>query len=224
VARILIAEDDPLISAFLEKGLRANGFTTSVADDGSRATALSLTDEFDLLILDLALPEREGFQVLQDLRRRGRHIPVLVLTGRPELRDAVTCLDVGADDYMTKPFRFEELLARVRARLRAPGTEEPTALEVGSLELDLKTRRVWARGREVALTPREFRLLEVFMRHPDQVLSRGQLLAHAWGYSVEPGTNVVNVYVSALRKKLGEEAIEAVRGVGYRLRVDQNGP
>ncbi|HET9611950.1 MAG TPA: response regulator transcription factor [Acidimicrobiales bacterium] len=219
MTRILIAEDDPLISAFIEKGLRANGFATSVADDGARATELGLTDAFDLLILDLALPEREGFQVLQDLRRRGRHLPVLVLTGRPELRDAVACLDVGADDYMTKPFRFEELLARVRVRLRAPGTEEPTELEVGSVHLDLRTRRVTLSGREVALTGREYRLLEVFMRHPDQVLSREQLLSHAWGYELEPGTNVVNVFVSALRKKLGDEAIESVRGVGYRLRL-----
>ena len=219
MARILIAEDDPLISAFLEKGLRANGYATSLADDGARAAEMSLTDEFDLLILDLALPEREGFQVLQELRRRGRSVPVLVLTGRPEMRDAVACLDVGADDYMTKPFRFEELLARVRARLRAPGTEEQTILEFGSVELDLRTRRVRVNGEEIALTPREYRLLEVFMRHPDQVLSRGQLLSHAWGYAIEPGTNVVNVYVSTLRKKLGDDAIEAVRGVGYRLRV-----
>jgi DNA-binding response OmpR family regulator len=217
VARILIAEDDPLISAFLEKGLRANGYATSVADDGAQATELGLTDDFDLLILDLALPEREGFQVLQELRQRGRHVPVLVLTGRPELRDAVACLDVGADDYMTKPFRFEELIARVRARLRAPGTEEPTVLAVGSVELDLKTRRATVNGREVPLTPREYRLLEVLMRHPDQVLSREQLLSHAWGYTIEPGTNVVNVYVSALRKKLGDDAIESVRGVGYRF-------
>ena len=219
MARILIAEDDPLISAFLEKGLRANGYATIVADDGARAAQLSLTDGFELLILDLALPEREGFQVLQELRRRGRNVPVLVLTGRPEMRDAVACLDVGADDYMTKPFRFEELLARVRVRLRAPGTEQPTVLEVGSVQLDLRTRRVRVSGHEVALTPREYRLLEVLMRHPDQVLSRDQLLAHAWGYAAEPGTNVVNVYVSALRKKLGEDAIEAVRGVGYRLRI-----
>jgi DNA-binding response OmpR family regulator len=224
MARILIAEDDPLISAFVEKGLRANGYATLVADDGARAAEMSLSDGFDLLILDLALPEREGFQVLQELRRRGRNVPVLVLTGRPEMRDAVACLDVGADDYMTKPFRFEELLARVRARLRAPGTEEPTVLDVGPVELDLMTRRVKVGGGEIALTPREYRLLEVFMRHPDQVLSREQLLAHAWGYAVEPGTNVVNVYVSALRKKLGDEAIEAVRGVGYRLRVPKNGP
>jgi DNA-binding response OmpR family regulator len=221
VARILIAEDDPLISAFLEKGLRAHGYTTLVADDGARAAELGLTDSFDLLILDLALPEREGFQVLEELRRRGRHIPVVVLTGRPELRDAVACLDIGADDYMTKPFRFEELLARVRARLRAPGTEAPTVLEAGSIELDLRTRRVKLSGREINLTTREYRLLEVFLRHPDQVLSRGQLLAHAWGYAADPGSNVVNVYVSSLRKKLGEEAIESVRGVGYRFRVRQ---
>jgi DNA-binding response OmpR family regulator len=219
MARILIAEDDPLISAFLEKGLRANGFVTSVAADGAEATELSMTDAFDLLILDLALPEREGFDVLEELRRRGRKVPVLVLTGRPELRDAVACLDVGADDYMTKPFRFEELLARVRARLRAPGTEEPTVLVVGDLEMDLRSRRVKVSGEEVTFTPREHGLLEVLMRHPDQVLSREQLLAHAWGYGAGPGTNVVTVYIGMLRKKLGDDAIEAVRGVGYRLRV-----
>jgi DNA-binding response OmpR family regulator len=219
MARILIAEDDQLISAFLEKGLRAHGHTTTVADDGARATEMSLSDRFDLLILDLALPEREGFHVLQELRRHGKNVPVLVLTGRPELRDAVACLDVGADDYMTKPFRFEELLARVRVRLRAQGTEEPMVLAAGPIELDLRTRRVTVDGDEVTLTPQEHRLLEVFLRHPDQVLSRDQLLSHAWGDAVEPGTNVVNVYVSSLRKKLGAGTIEAVRGVGYRLRV-----
>jgi DNA-binding response OmpR family regulator len=219
VARILIAEDDPLISAFIEKGLRASGYSTLVAEDGAQAAQFSLTDSFDLLILDMALPEREGFHVLQELRRRGKTVPVLVLTGRPELRDAVSCLDVGADDYMTKPFRFEELLARVRARLRPPGTEEATVLEAGSVRLDVRTRRATVNGQDIDLTAREYRLLEVFLRHPDQVLSREQLLSHAWGYSVEPGTNVVNVYVSALRKKLGDDAIESVRGVGYRLRT-----
>lgn len=217
MSRILIAEDDALISSFIEKGLRASGYTTFVAADGATAERLSLTDDFDLLILDLGLPKREGFQVLQDLRARGRHVPVLVLTGRPQIRDAVACLDGGADDYMTKPFRFQELLARVRARLRTPGTEERTILQVGSIALDLRTRRVTLDGREVPLTPREHRLLEVFLRHPDHVLSREQLLAHAWGYTVETGTNVVTVYVGALRKKLGDDAIEAVRGVGYRL-------
>jgi DNA-binding response OmpR family regulator len=219
VTRILIAEDDALISSFLEKGLRASGYSTFVADDGAQAALMSMTDGFDLLILDLALPGREGFHVLQELRRRGRTIPVLVLTGRPELRDAVACLDVGADDYMTKPFRFEELLARVRARLRIPGTEEVTVLEVGRVRLDLRTRRAQAGGIEVGLTAREHRLLEVFLRHPDQVLSRDQLLSHVWGYSAEPGTNVVNVYVGALRRKLGDDVIESVRGVGYRFRA-----
>ena len=219
MTRILIAEDDALISSFLEKGLRASGYSTFVAEDGTKAALMSMTDGFDLLILDLALPEREGFHVLRELRRRGRTIPVLVLTGRPELRDAVACLDVGADDYMTKPFRFEELLARVRARLRTPGTEELTVLEVGRVRLDLRTRRAEVDGREVSLTAREHHLLEVFLRHPDQVLSREQLLAHVWGYSVEPGTNVVNVYVGALRRKLGDDAIESVRGIGYRFRA-----
>jgi DNA-binding response OmpR family regulator len=219
MSRILIAEDDPLISSFLEKGLRASGFSTLVAEDGEQATQLSMSDGFDLLILDMALPEREGFQVLQELRRRGKKVPVVVLTGRPELRDAVSCLDVGADDYMTKPFRFEELLARVRARLRSPGTEEPTVLEAGQVQLDVRTRRAQVDEREVALTAREYRLLEVFLRHPDQVLSRDQLLSHVWGYSAEPGTNVVNVYVGALRKKLGDDVIESVRGVGYRFRA-----
>jgi DNA-binding response OmpR family regulator len=191
-----------------------------VAEDGEQATQLSMSDGFDLLILDMALPEREGFQVLQELRRRGKKVPVVVLTGRPELRDAVSCLDVGADDYMTKPFRFEELLARVRARLRSPGTEEPTVLEAGQVQLDVRTRRAQVDGREVALTAREYRLLEVFLRHPDQVLSRDQLLSHVWGYSAEPGTNVVNVYVGALRKKLGDDVIESVRGVGYRFRAN----
>jgi DNA-binding response OmpR family regulator len=219
MARILIAEDDPLISSFLEKGLRASGYSTLVADDGEQATQLSMSDGFDLLILDMALPEREGFHVLQELRRRGKKVPVVVLTGRPELRDAVSCLDVGADDYMTKPFRFEELLARVRARLRSPGTEEVTVLEAGGIQLDVRTRRARVHGREVDLTAREYRLLEVFLRHSDQVLSREQLLSHVWGYAAEPGTNVVNVYVGALRKKLGDDAIESVRGVGYRFRV-----
>jgi DNA-binding response OmpR family regulator len=219
VPRILIAEDDPLISSFLEKGLRASGFTTFVVDTGTQAAQLSLAEGFDLLILDMALPEREGFHVLQEMRRRGRTMPVLVLTGRPELRDAVACLDVGADDYMTKPFRFEELIARVRARLRAPGTEEATVIEVGAVRLDVRTRRAHVGERVVDLTAREFALLEVFLRHPDQVLSREQLLAHVWGYAAEPGSNVVNVYVGALRKKVGDNVIESVRGVGYRLRA-----
>jgi DNA-binding response OmpR family regulator len=218
VARILIAEDDPLIGSFLEKGLRANGFTTFLADDGERAQRLSLTDEFDLLILDMGLPEREGLHVLQELRARGKTIPVLVLTGRRE-RDAVMCLEAGADDYMTKPFHFEELLARVRTQLRSKGTEQPFVLRAGDVRLDLKSRRATVHERTVELTAREFSLLETLLRHAGQVLSREQLLSHVWGYSFDPSTNLVNVYVNSLRKKLGRDVIETVRGVGYRLRA-----
>jgi DNA-binding response OmpR family regulator len=217
LARILIAEDDPLIGAFLEKGLRANGFSTFLASDGEKAQRLGLTDEFDLLILDMGLPEREGFHVLQELRSRGRTLPVVVLTGRRE-RDAVMCLEAGADDYMTKPFHFEELLARVRTQLRNKGTEEPFVLHAGDVRLDLKARRATVGERTVELTAREFALLETFLRHVGQVLSREQLLSHVWGYSFDPTTNLVNVYVNSLRKKLGSDVIETVRGVGYRLR------
>jgi DNA-binding response OmpR family regulator len=217
VARILIAEDDPLVSAFIEKGLRANGFTTFLADDGEQAQRMGLTDEFDLLILDMGLPGREGFHVLQELRSRGKTMPVLVLTGRPE-RDAVACLEAGADDYMRKPFHFEELLARVRTRLRSAGTQEANVLSAGDVRLDLKTRRATVGENTVDLTAREFLLLETLLRHADQVLSREQLLSHVWGYSFDPTTNLVNVYINSLRKKLGAEVIETVRGVGYRLR------
>jgi DNA-binding response OmpR family regulator len=217
VARILIAEDDPLISSFVEKGLRANGFSTFVADDGEKALHVSLTEEFDLVILDMGLPERDGFWVLQEIRSRGNVVPVLVLTGRSE-RDVVACLEAGADDYMRKPFRFEELLARVRTRLRRAGTEEPRELSAGGVELDLRTRRATVGDRSVNLTSREFSMLETFLRHPDQILSREQLLSHVWGYYFDPTTNLVNVYVSALRKKLGADLIESVRGAGYRLR------
>jgi DNA-binding response OmpR family regulator len=217
VARILIAEDDPLIGSFIEKGLRAAGFSTFLADDGEKAQGLSLTDEFDLMILDMGLPGREGFHVLQELRARGKTLPVLVLTGRRE-RDAVACLEAGADDYMKKPFAFEELLARVRTRLRSSGTEQPQVLSAGGVRLDLKTRRASKDERTVELTAREFALLETFLRHRDQVLSREQLLSHVWGYSFDPTTNLVNVYVNSLRNKLGADIIETVRGVGYRFR------
>ena len=217
MARILIAEDDPLIGSFIEKGLRAAGFSTFLSDDGEKAQGLSLTDEFDLMILDMGLPGREGFHVLQELRARGKTLPVIVLTGRRE-RDAVACLEAGADDYMKKPFHFEELLARVQTRLRNPGVEQPLVLSAGNVRLDLKTRRATVGERVVELTSREFSLLERFLRHPDQVLSREQLLSYVWGYSFDPTTNLVNVYVNSLRKKLGHDVVETVRGVGYRFR------
>ncbi len=217
MARILIAEDEPRIAAFVEKGLRANGFTTVVVDDGVLAEGMARDSDFDLLVLDLGLPGRDGLEVLAALRRRGEQLPVVILTARSEVRDRVEGLEAGADDYLPKPFRFEELLARIRARLRSPGQQEPTMLRAGSLTLDLRTRRAEVGGRIVELTAREFALAEVFARHVDQVLSREQLLSQVWGYDFDPQSNVVDVYVRYLRRKLGGELIETVRGMGYRL-------
>jgi DNA-binding response OmpR family regulator len=219
VTRILIAEDDPLISSFIDKGLRASGFSTEIAQDGVEAEEFGLTDDFDMIILDMGLPERDGLVVLRGLRSQGRHMPILILTGRPE-RDVVTCLEAGADDYMRKPFRFEELLARVRTRLRTHEVRDSSALAAGGLRLDLRTRRVTIGDRTVDLTAREFSLLETLLRHPDQVLSREQLLSQVWGYFFDPTSNLVNVYINALRRKLGSDVIETVRGAGYRLPAD----
>ncbi len=217
-ARILIAEDEDGISSFLDGGLRAAGFSTKVVEDGSSALALARTGEFDLLVLDLGLPTRDGLSVLEELRRQGSRLPVVILTARSELDDMVGGLDRGADDYVTKPFRFEELLARIRARLR-PGAAEETELRAGDVALDLFTRRARVGEREVELSAREFALAEVFFRNSGGVLSREQLLSHVWGYDYDPGSNVVDVYVGYLRKKLGDDAIETVRGMGYRLRL-----
>jgi two-component system copper resistance phosphate regulon response regulator CusR len=220
MSRILIAEDEPRLSSFLEKGLRAAGYNTTVCDDGLQAAGMARDAEFDLLILDIGLPGQDGFAVLRSVRARGEKMPVLILTARDEITDTVTGLDSGADDYVTKPFVFEELLARVRARLRAPDQSE-SALELtgGGVRLDVRTRRAEVDGDEVELTAKEFTLLETFLRHPGQVLSREQLLSHVWGYDFDPGSNVVDVYVGYLRRKLGSERFETVRGMGYRLKA-----
>jgi DNA-binding response OmpR family regulator len=217
VNRILIAEDEPRLASFLEKGLRANGFTTTVAADGATAALMARDDEFDLLILDLGLPGKDGRVVLSELRAAGQRMPVVILTARDDVGDKVAGLDSGADDYVTKPFRFEELLARVRARLRDERTVEATFLRAGGVTLDLRTRRASANGETMELTAREFTMLEVLIQHPGQVLSREQLLSHVWGYDYDPGSNVVDVYIGYLRKKLGQDAIQTVRGMGYRL-------
>jgi DNA-binding response OmpR family regulator len=217
VNRILIAEDEPRLASFLEKGLRSNGFVTTIAADGAAASMLARDDEFDLLILDLGLPGKDGTVVLRELRAAGQRMPVLILTARDDVSDKVAGLEGGADDYVTKPFRFEELLARVRARLRDERTVEPTVLRSGGVTLDLRTRRASTNGKTVDLTAREFTMLEVLIRHPGQVLSREQLLSHVWGYDYDPGSNVVDVYVGYLRRKLGPRSIETVRGMGYRL-------
>ncbi|MET7324939.1 response regulator transcription factor [Streptomyces sp. NPDC005549] len=216
--RILIVEDEERIASFVEKGLRANGFTTTAVADGDAACEYALTGGFDLVVLDIGLPGRDGFTVLRELREARVTTPVIVLTARDSVRDTVAGLEGGADDWMTKPFRFEELLARVRLRLRtAARAPEVTVLRSGSLSLDLRTRRARAQGRTVDLTAREFVLLELFLRHPGQVLSREQILSHVWGYDFDPGSNIVDVYVRALRKKLGAQQVETVRGMGYRL-------
>lgn len=215
--RILIAEDETRIAAFVEKGLRSNGFTTTTVGDGHSALDYAQTGSFDLVILDLGLPGKDGFTVLRLLRELGTAVPVIILTARDTVRDTVAGLEGGADDYMTKPFRFEELLARVRLRLRSTDrAPEVTVLSSNGVTLDLRTRRAQVRERTIDLTAREFTLLELFLRHPGQVLSREQMLSHVWGYDYDPGSNIVDVYVRALRRKIGAEQIATVRGMGYR--------
>ena len=215
--RILVAEDEPRVAAFLEKGLRAAGFAVTVVDDGEDAYDLADSEDFDLLLLDVGLPGRDGFAVLRELRSRGRVLPIIMLTARDGVQDTVAGLEGGADDYVAKPFRFDELLARIRVRLRADRSPEATVLTVGDASLDLRSRRLAVGGRVVELTAREFALAETFFRHPGQVLSREQLLSGVWGYDYDPGSNVVEVYVRYLRQKLGEGRIVTVRGMGYRL-------
>jgi len=169
------------------------------------------------MILDLGLPGMDGFEVLEAVRARGEAMPVIILTARDEVDDKVRGLDAGADDYVTKPFKFEELLARVRARLRAEHAHEEVELTAGAIKLDLRSRRASVDGEPVELSAREFALLKTFMRHPGQVLSREQLLSRVWGYDFDPGSNIVDVYVGYLRKKVGGGTIETVRGAGYRF-------
>ncbi len=215
--RILIAEDEERIASFVEKGLRSNGFTTTVVRDGPSAYQRAISGEFDLVVLDIGLPDMDGFTVLRRLRRASCTIPVVILTARDSVADTVAGLEGGADDYVPKPFRFEELLARIRLRVRTERGPEVTVLQHGDLSLDLRTRRAAVDGRTVDLSAREFALAETFLRNPGQVLSREQLLSHVWGYDFDPVSNVVDVYVRYLRRKLGPDRISTVRGMGYRL-------
>ena len=217
MTKILIAEDEDRITSFLEKGLRANGFKTEVAPTGDEALRRARSEDFDLLILDLGLPGKDGIDVLRELRGEGRPLPVVILSARDRIGDTVSGLDWGADDYITKPFRFDELLARVRVRLRTERPYEPTVLEAGDAVLDLRTRQAIVAGKTVDLSAREFALAEVFFRHPGQVLGREQLLSQVWGYDYDPSSNIIDVYVGYLRRKLGRNRIESVRGLGYRL-------
>ena len=217
MTRILIAEDEPHIVRFLVKGLQAEGYATTAAEDGDEALRLARSGAFDLMLLDLGLPRRDGLRVLGEMRRARVSMPVIVVTARGSSEDIVTGLDSGADDYLSKPFRLAELLARVRARLRPAPAQEAAVLRNGDLVLDLLTRQARVGSRTVDLSAREFALAEVFLRHPGQVLSREQLLSHVWGYDYDPGSNVVEVYVRYLRSKIGPDRIATIRGAGYRL-------
>ncbi|WP_448073430.1 response regulator transcription factor [Georgenia yuyongxinii] len=219
MAQILIVEDESGISSFITKGLRSAGHQPTAVATGREGLAHAHTDGYDLMILDIGLPDIDGFEVLRRLRGQGSTMPVIILTARSSVDDTVAGLEGGADDYVPKPFRFEELLARVRLRLRTtdPATAETTVLTHGPLSLDVRTRRVGVDGKETELSAREFALLETFMSHPGQVLSREQLLSRVWGYDFDPGSNVVDVYVRYLRKKIGAEHLVTVRGMGYRL-------
>ena len=220
--RILVVEDERGIADLVRDGLESEGYAVTCAHDGAAGESQALTNDFDLVLLDVLLPRKSGFDVLSAIRARKPELPVIMLTALGEIEDKVEGLDRGADDYLAKPFAFEELLARIRAQLRRPAQRHPTVLEAAGIELDLRTRRVTCGGGEVRLTAREFDLLAYMMRHANQVLSRTQILSAVWGYDFDPGTNVVEVYIGYLRKKLGagEDGgpIETVRNVGYRLR------
>jgi DNA-binding response OmpR family regulator len=219
--RILVVEDEPSIADFIERGLRAEGYAVTSARDGERGLLEALTGDYGLVLLDVLLPRRNGLEVLKELRRRDSELPVILLTARGETEEKVQGLDLGANDYVVKPFAFDELVARIRAHLRRPGQAEAAVLEAGDIKLDLRTRAVVRAGKEVRLTAREFELLAYLLRHPNQVLSRSQILNAVWGYDYDPGTNVLEVYVGYLRRKLGSDdgpvPIETVRSAGYRL-------
>lgn len=219
MSQILLIEDEDRISSFVSKGLRSAGYSPTVAATGREGYHLAQTGDFELIVLDLGLPDQDGFTVLRRLRENRNNSPVIILTARDSVDDTVAGLEGGADDYMAKPFRFEELLARIRLRLRPEGNggESTTTLTHGKLRLDLRTRRAAVNGKEVDLSAREFALAEAFLRNPGQVLSREQLLSRVWGYDFDPGSNVVDVYVRYLRNKLGAGHFVTVRGMGYRL-------
>ena len=221
--RILVIEDERTLAGFVERSLSADGYAVAVRHDGNSGEAAALTGDYALVLLDLNLPGRDGLEVLGEIRRRLPELPVIAMTARTAVEQRVEGLDRGANDYVTKPFSLEELQARVRAHLRAPGQRQSSGLEAAGIRMDLRTRRVERDGREVELTAREFELLAYLLRHPDQVLSREQILNAVWGFDFDPGTKVLEVYIGYLRRKLGADnglgPIQTVRNVGYRLRV-----
>ena len=222
--RILVVEDEKKVASFIKKGLEEEGYAVDVAADGEEGLAMALARVHDLLILDIRLPKMDGLRVLQALRQDHVTAPVLLLTVRATIEDKVLGLDAGADDYLTKPFAFQELVARVRALLRRRAEAEPTVLQIGDLRLDPARRLVCRGGEKIDLTPREFALLDYFMRNPGRVLTRTMIAEHVWDYSFDTSTNVIDVYVNYLRKKIDTarepKLLHTVRGVGYVLKAE----
>jgi len=223
--RVLVVEDEVKMAGLLKRGLEEEGYAVDTAGDGQEALWLATENPYDAVVLDVMLPDLDGFEVCRRLREAGRWSPVLMLTARDAVPDRVSGLDAGADDYLTKPFSFAELLARLRALVRRGGPERPPVLGVGDLTLDPATRRVARGDLPIELTAKEFALLEYLMRHPGEVLSRTRLIEHVWDFAYEGDSNVVDVYVRYVREKVdrpfGTDSIETVRGAGYRLREEQ---
>jgi two-component system, OmpR family, copper resistance phosphate regulon response regulator CusR len=215
---VLVVQDDPRVTSFIKRGLEAEGFAVRTACDGADGLTMSRSLDFDLIVLDLALPTVTGDEILAKLRAAGSSVPVIVLTEQDAISDRVATLNAGADDYLTRPYDFDELLARIRARLRTEDQTDSTTISHGRVTIDVETLEARIGGRSVDLTPREFALLETLMRHAGQVLSQPQLLSQVWGYDRDLSSNVVEVYVGYLRKKLRRDVIETVRGAGYRFR------
>jgi DNA-binding response OmpR family regulator len=220
--KILVVEDDRKVAGFIEMGLREEGYAVDVAKDGEEATMLAHVNDYDAILLDIMLPKKNGLQVASELRREGRTTPILMLTAREATDDVVRGLDAGADDYLTKPFKFDELLARLRALVRRGGAARLDRLSYGPLELNRLKHQAHAGGKPLALTPREFQLLEHFMLHPEEVIRRTELLEKVWDMHFDPESNVVDVHVGNLRRKLREAGcdrlIQTVRGVGFALK------
>ena len=225
--RILTVEDDRKVAGFIAQGLREEGHAVDIATDGEEATTLAHVNEYDMILLDVVLPRKNGFQVAQELRREGRNTPILMLTSRDAVEDIVRGLDSGADDYLSKPFRFDELLARIRALTRRGGAERLEVLRYGPITMDRLRHEVRVNDTKLDLTAREFQLLEFLLLHPEDVVRRTTLLEKVWDMHSDPGSNVVDVHVGNLRRKLttaaGEQLIQTVRGVGFTLRRAANG-
>lgn len=221
--KILVVEDDRKVASFIEQGLREEGYAVDVARDGEEATMMAHVYDYDLVLLDVMLPKKSGLQIAAELRREGSQTPILMLTARDATEDVVRGLDSGADDYLPKPFKFDELLARVRALVRRGGASRTELLHYGPLELDRLKHKVRANGKPLDLTPKEFHLLQHFLLHPEEVVRRTELLEKVWDMHFDPESNVVDVHVGNLRRKLRDatdlELIHTVRGVGFRLEM-----